>query len=1330
MTDIDNELKTIYKNMLNLNTIINNNNNDIILLQDIKFYKNLSISGNTTINNVTLNSSLNIIGNINVNNIYINTNIYANKYINNNKMVVANNLYLTGSSIINKLTTNSNLNILGFAMMNTVQTTLLHISSNTVLLNITSNSNINVIQNITSMSNISINNNLYISNNTILNNVTVISSLYVSNITYINLPISITSNLYNFGKLVTTNMTISSNLNIVGDISINNIGTFNNITIGSNITINNVLTVKNIYTNSIILNSLADYDTNTLAIENKLSSWEYYRTGDILKIVVDNSPPYITNKTINNILKKGDKYTEIGINMYDNMSNVIDMTLFITSIVNNSVNYLSNKIQITTTTIINEFNSLLLGNHVITYTAYDKEKNYSTINKTVSVILDTVPPTITLLGDSIIKVKLNEPYIEQGATVINDVVLVISGIVNTSTIGKYIITYTATNLSNKTTVLIRIVYVLNKSIISPFNFIDLELNDPIIINSATNIITNGLVFYLKVSNMNTLNNSWFDTNNQYEFIPHTIANKYTSITKIQNNNGWSRSDSAGWVLKDNTILLSKDWTNGLTLEQWIYVDYNYAASTTKMLLVGQGSLYSTYDYGLCLNQTLYPYTTYEYNILSFATNTVIKKEGNGLGYINLNDIRGKWVNISVTVSTTTATGNKTLNIYLNGLLRTSLSQTQWLNNWPNVPLNTNKFTIGCDNNGLVQTESLNTIFFGDTLLYNRMLYSDEILNNYNYNKNKYLTPIINKVNYTTRIPTYNLFTGYMSQYQIDLNNLKTSSWTVEVWIYIKLRMSPTINILNINNNYLIFGVNIQGNPYILYNSILIIENSSYVAQNQWTHIVYQKNSDTEFVIFVNGISYNKLPITNLSLKFPTFGNLDLNNLTIGNNSNYWSMLISQLKISYVKLYNTNFTPVIDTILDYTTIFLLDDNFINIASNKSLINYDSVIDDVNNPNIPTLVLQGENPIILYKGISNYVEYGVTIDTTLRINIPSVVIQNNVNTNISNVYINVYTITGLDYTSYIIRTIKVINYNIRPIITLNGSSVIYLIPGSIYIEQGVTITNNISEVILPVISGNINVNIIGKYVLQYKATDSYNNWSVINRTIIVIDLPINDINFWIDASIIDNINLRPGDTIISIKDITKNNITLDPFIGAASLIYNHINTLPVFDLTTASLKSINSFPNSNDITFAIIVEHQDITSSGCVWGHFNNPITDLLLNTNLNKCILISNNNSVQLEYSSNVPVMYIGTLSEGVVIYLKMVNLITGVEIFDTITIDTPSLVLGNCNIYLGSSDVQRSNEIQKSKCYIGELLYWKKILNDVEIAKIQAYLYNKWHVIN
>ena len=1304
MSDIDNELKIIYKNMLNLNNNIDNINKDIILLGDTYFYKNLNVSGNTIINDITLNSSLNTFNNIITNNININTDININNYINNNYITVNNNLYSSSiSNIFNNLTINSNLNILGYGLFNTVQTTLLNVSTNTILLNITSNSNFNVINNMTILSNININNNLSVLNNTNINNSTILSNLYVSNASYINLPITVMSNVYNFGKLITTNMTASSNLNILGDINIFNTGTFNNITILSNITVNNVLICNNVYTNSIIIDNLLEYDTNTNAISNYVSTWDYYRTGDILKITIDNIPPYINNKTVDNIIIKGNKYTEIGINLYDNISNITDISVFITSIATSGVNYLVNPIQITTTTIINELNTLILGNHIITYTAYDKENNYSTLLKTVTVVLDG-PPVLTLIGASKLKIALGSPYIEQGATVVTGVTLVITGSVDTTNIGKYLLTYTATNISYMSTVLIRTVYILNVSTISPFNFIDL----------TANIITsNDLVFYLKVSDMDILKASWFTTNKQYEFIPHEVSNAVHTVTKIQNDNGWSRSGLIGWVMRSNPSFALQDWTKGFTLDQWIYIDYNYISSTTKMLLVGQG-------YGLCLSQTDYPYTTYPYNVLSFITNNLIKNEGNGLGTINLNDLKGKWSHIAVSISTSTMTTSKTLNLYLNGVLRISLSETQWLNEWPNIATNTIRFSIACNNAGIIQTESLNTIFFGDISLYNRILYDEEILNNYNYNKNKYLTSLpITKPSYITRIPTYNLSAGYLS-YQIDLNNFKNlTSWTVESWIYSSGWLTSNINILNINNNYLSFGINSTGNPYFLYNTILKTS-STVISLSKWVHIVYQKNNNTEVQIFVNGISIVKFPILTLSLNFPSFGQLNLNNLIIGNTTTFWNGLVSQLKISYTNLYTDNFTPVIDTILDTNTFFLLDDNYINIANNKYLQNFNAVIDNIITPKQPIISLIGDSYITLYKDINTYTELGAITISDLRINIPPIVIQNNVNTSIINLYTNIYTIIGLNYVGYNTRTINVIKYNIPPTIILNGSSIIYLNQGNIYIEQGVTITNNLLHTILPIISGYLDINIIGTYTLTYIATDIYDNSSYINRTIIITTLPINNIYFWIDASISANINLNTSNIITNVKDITTNNIIIQPLLGSPLMINNRINELPMFDLSNSSMKSLNTFENSNNITFAIIVEHQDITSNSCIWGHFNNFTTDLLLNNNLNKTTLTSNNDtSINLQYSKNIPVMYIGVLSNGTVLYLKMIDLTTGIEITGNATI-VSSIIISNCSIYLGS------NTTQLSHIYIGELLYWKKILTSLEIFKIETYLYRKW----
>ncbi|WP_199438531.1 immunoglobulin-like domain-containing protein [Vibrio owensii] len=88
----------------------------------------------------------------------------------------------------------------------------------------------------------------------------------------------------------------------------------------------------------------------------------------------------------------------------------------------------------------------VLGRYEVTYTAQDKSGNSSTAIRTVEVI-DSIPPTVALTGDSIVIVELGGVYNELGATALDntgsDLAVVISGSVDTNTVGNYQITYYA-----------------------------------------------------------------------------------------------------------------------------------------------------------------------------------------------------------------------------------------------------------------------------------------------------------------------------------------------------------------------------------------------------------------------------------------------------------------------------------------------------------------------------------------------------------------------------------------------------------------------------------------------------------------------------------------------------------------------------------------------------------------------------------------------------------------------------------------------------------------------------------------------------------------------
>lgn len=134
---------------------------------------------------------------------------------------------------------------------------------------------------------------------------------------------------------------------------------------------------------------------------------------------------------------------------------------------------------------------------------------------------------------------------------------------------------------------------------------------------------------------------------------------------------------------------------------------------------------------------------------------------------------------------------------------------------------------------------------------------------------------------------------------------------------------------------------------------------------------------------------------------------------------------------------------------------------------------------------------------------YVEPGITVtDNSGEILTP--VITGAVDINVKGSYIITYTATdSSNNTSSKTRTVNVID-TIAPVMSLLGANPLAVGIKTTYVEPGVTVTDNSGEILIPVISGAVNMNVKGAYILTYTATDSSNNTSSITRTVNVIDI----------------------------------------------------------------------------------------------------------------------------------------------------------------------------------------------------------------------------------
>ncbi|WP_143870385.1 DUF5011 domain-containing protein [Catenovulum sediminis] len=106
------------------------------------------------------------------------------------------------------------------------------------------------------------------------------------------------------------------------------------------------------------------------------------------------------------------------------------------------------------------------GTYTITYLAVDSAGNQTSVTRTVvveSVIVDQTPPTIELNGDASVTLEVGDIYTDQGAIAFDDtdsdINVVVTGEVDTTTAGTYILTYTAKDLAGNETSVVRTIYV-------------------------------------------------------------------------------------------------------------------------------------------------------------------------------------------------------------------------------------------------------------------------------------------------------------------------------------------------------------------------------------------------------------------------------------------------------------------------------------------------------------------------------------------------------------------------------------------------------------------------------------------------------------------------------------------------------------------------------------------------------------------------------------------------------------------------------------------------------------------------------------------------------
>lgn len=256
--------------------------------------------------------------------------------------------------------------------------------------------------------------------------------------------------------------------------------------------------------------------------------------------VVDTTAPVITlNGSDPVTVEGGSTYTDAGVTVTDNLSTPITATA-------------SGTVDVFT-----------VGSYVITYNAVDGSGNAATpVTRTVNVV-DTTAPVINVIGQNPNTVTLNNVYVDSGATAADliDGVLTVSttGTVDTSTLGSYTLTYTATDLNGNSASSTRTVIVIPPDTTAPI--ITVLGTNPITIEGGTTYVDAGATALDNVSG--NLTSSIVTVNN----VNANAVGSYTVTYDVTDGAGNAATQGVRNVTVQDTTapILTVNGTNPMTL---------------------------------------------------------------------------------------------------------------------------------------------------------------------------------------------------------------------------------------------------------------------------------------------------------------------------------------------------------------------------------------------------------------------------------------------------------------------------------------------------------------------------------------------------------------------------------------------------------------------------------------------------------------------------------------------------------------------------------------------------------------------------------------------
>ncbi len=191
---------------------------------------------------------------------------------------------------------------------------------------------------------------------------------------------------------------------------------------------------------------------------------------------------------------------------------------------------------------------------------------------------------------------------------------------------------------------------------------------------------------------------------------------------------------------------------------------------------------------------------------------------------------------------------------------------------------------------------------------------------------------------------------------------------------------------------------------------------------------------------------------------------------------------------------------INSVGSYTLTYSATDKAGNVSTKTRTVNVQLGADTIK----PVIKLNGAATVTIDKG-STYTDEGATANDDRDGNL-TVVTTGKVDTNKPGTYTLTYSATdNAGNNATVKRTVIVRALNTtdttKPVITINGATKVTIDKGSTYTDEGATANDDRDGDLTVIMTGNVDTNKPGTYILTYSATDNAGNTASVKRTVIV-------------------------------------------------------------------------------------------------------------------------------------------------------------------------------------------------------------------------------------